>query len=646
MSSLLKGIHVVVVGSSRPLLVCAQWFRDLGAHVQVRGDAVDDPVDRLWLGVSDDVTDVTGEAEVDLVVREHGADSSGVSAPVTVTYTGSGSHAPEPHARLDGRSLAAVGGVAVAVGEVDRAALPLPEGCLEHMIGSHLAAAACAALLEGTSHVEVSGVDVVAWSVATNANLYVPYGVDWHRAGRRANGSGGGYPYGLFDVADGQFCLIGRTAKDWEVLVRAMGAPAWTDEPRYQDRRLMAQSYPDEVDARLAPWLQRLTRAELVDLAAEFGFPGGPILRPDEVLNMPTLQDRWRESSESTSSGRRVKVPGPPFDTVMTPGSGTASTALRDLVVLDLSWVWSGPAVGVALADLGATVIKVESSTRPDNSRLRGQPTTYDVPPEAPATELSPYFHAVNRGKRSVSVNLATERGLTILQELAATADVIIENLSPGVMKRFGIAPDQVHAVNPDCVYLSLRGYRPHPSTAGLRAYAPVLTGGAGVESLVGYAGEPPTGMMTYGFSDANAASQGVLLALAALWARRERSCGTQITLSQLEAAVVANGHNLVGSQLPGFDPHLEPFAESDALVPFDRLPEAPWTSSDLFTTVSTPWLGDLLVSRLPWRMDGALPEVDDAGPVLGADTSAVLADRLGMTGDERAELTAAGILV
>lgn len=318
---------------------------------------------------------------------------------------------------------------------------------------------------------------------------------------------------------------------------------------------------------------------------------------------------------------------------------------MRDIVVLDLSWVWSGPAAGVMLADLGATVIKIESRTRPDNSRLRGRPTTRPVSPDAPALELTPYFHGVNRGKRSVSLDLTTQEGRAILRRLAAQADVIIENLSPGVMQRFGIAPEQVHEHNPGCVYLSLRGYRRHPSTEGLRAYAPVLSGGAGIEALVGYDGESPIGMMTYGFSDANAASQGALLALAGLWARRERGRGAAVTLSQLEAAVVANGRNLVATQLPGRATSIVPFAGESEVVAFGDLPRAPWTSPDLFTEVSTPWLGGLPVSRLPWRRHGTFPAAERPGPVIGEYTVDALTERLGMSRAEIDRLATAEIL-
>lgn len=634
MTDLLAGLSVLVAGDSRAVRVAASWLADLGAAVRHRGGPVDED-ERLWLGSP---APAPANLDADVLISDHDADTSGLTAPVVVRYAGSGSAAPRPNQTLDGRALAGRGGVAVAIGEPDRAPLPVPDGCLEHMVGSHVAAAAVAALLDGTHETEVSGVDVVAWSVATNANLYHPYGADWFRAGRRANGSGGGYPYSVFDVADGQFCLICRTAKDWATLMHAAGTPPWSVDERYQNLRAMGRDYPQEVDARMAPWLRTLTREDLVALAAEHGFPGGPVRRPDEVLTNPAVEYRWR----TTDDGQRIRVPAPPFDVRPTAGARPAPP-LAGTLVLDLSWVWSGPAVGVALADLGATVVKVESATRPDNTRLRGGPSDVAFPDDAPELELTPYFHATNRGKRSVGLNLRTDDGRRLLADLAAQADVIIENLSPGVMDRLGVAAHQVHERNPHCAYLSMRGYRDHPTTAGLRAYAPVLSGGAGIESLVAYEGEAPIGMMTYGLSDANAASQGLLLALAGLYARRHTARGAAVTLPQLDAAISANGLNLVRAQRDRLEPHLRPFTEDEPVVTFDELPTAPWTSPDLFTRIATPWLPELSVSRLPWRRDGALPSVTAAGPALGAHTDAELTSRLGLAADQIAALRRSG---
>lgn len=637
MAVLLSGLTVVFAGDSRSVRAAARWYADLGARVYLRSQAARDPLETAWLGDFDAPGD---RICADLRVIEYGADETGLSAPVTLRFASSSSTAPQPRAMLTERQLAGASAVAIAIGEPDRPPLPAPEGILDHLVASHLAAAGLAALLRGDRDVEIAATDVLAWSVAANMNLYLPYGAEWKRAGRRASGSGGCYPYSLFKVADGQYCLIGRTRRDWDNLVRAMGAPDWTQQTEFQNLRAMAQDYPEQVDERLAPWLTSHTRAQMNALAAEYGFPGGPALRPQEVLRLPSLEGRWCDTQAGPAPVKSLLAP---CDVNEIPGAEPVDL-LASLRVLDLSWVWSGPAVGVALADLGATVIKVESSTRPDNSRLRGAPRRVHISVKAPRLELTPYFQAVNRGKHSIALNLATAEGREQLLALAAQADVIVENFSAGVMDRLGIGPEVVHSLNPGCVYLSLRGYRKHPTTAGLRAYAPVLTGAAGVEALVRYPGEQAIGMMTYGFSDANAASQGLLHVLAALWARRARGVGAALMLPQAEGAMLANGLNLTRAQFGLDEDGLRPL-DTEPVIGTDTLPTAPWTSPDLFTTIASPWIGDVLASKLPWRLDGAFPEARRPGPELGADTDRILGDDLGLSASRIAKLREAGAL-
>jgi crotonobetainyl-CoA:carnitine CoA-transferase CaiB-like acyl-CoA transferase len=350
-------------------------------------------------------------------------------------------------------------------------------------------------------------------------------------------------------------------------------------------------------------------------------FACAPVLRPDEVLELPALRGRW--CNAAAGNGTTVRSPGAPFD--IEPAAGELGVPEGAPLVLDLSWIWSGPAVSVGLADLGATVVKVESASRPDNSRLRGAPLGFEPHPQAPRHELSRYFQVLNRGKRSVELDLKTDAGRARLQRLAARADVIVENLSPGVMDRWGIAPAAVHATNPGCVFVSMRGYRPHPSTAGLRAYAPALSSSAGFEQLVAYPGEAPLGAMSVAFSDGLAAASGQMLVLAGLWRRRRAGAGAAITLSQHETALLANGRNVVADQLGRLAPGLEPLGDESHVVGDEELPRSPWVSADLFGTLRPRWLGAVRAARLPWRRDGELAPLTGPAPELGADSAAFL---------------------
>jgi crotonobetainyl-CoA:carnitine CoA-transferase CaiB-like acyl-CoA transferase len=618
MPELLKGVTVAVAGDERPLRVAARFLSDLGAEVHKASESNPSDEDRLWLG---DASPLPVGRRPDIVLRgELSAPDSG-GAGAVVRYRPVSATARNAGQRLCERELTAVGGMAVAVGEPERPPLPMASGSIDAMIGAHIAAAALAAMLEDVRETEVAGADVVAWAVATNLQLYLPYGIPWHRDGRRASGSGSCYPWALFDAADGPFCIIGRTDEDWRALRSAMGNPRWAQAERFADPRVFGRLYPQDADVHVASWAERHTRSELMRIMLDNRVAGAPVLSPDEVLKLPSLAGRWRARVAGSAS---VRVPGPAFDCLTVPHTATVKP-LAGVVVLDLSWVWSGPAVGVAMADLGANVIKVESATRPDNSRLRGRPPTGVVGKRAPLGEVAPYFHALNRGKRSISLDLKTEAGREALLKLASRADLIIENLTAGVMDRFGIPPERVLERNPACVFLSMRGYREHPSTAGLRAYAPTLSSTAGLEAVIGYPGEPPLGAMSVAFSDALATSQGLLLALAGLKGRMTNGVGAAVTLSQLESAVFANGFNLVADQLGGAVNGLEPFVAGDGhLVEGTALRDSDWISPDLLVDVYPKYLEKVTVARLPWRRDGQPCAVGKAAPLLGEHTNEI----------------------
>ena len=127
---------------------------------------------------------------------------------------------------------------------------------------------------------------------------------------------------------------------------------------------------------------------------------------------------------------------------------------LAGLRVLDLTRLLPGPALGMHLADLGADVIKVEDTG--DGDYLRGFPP---LARNAAGTEVNPAFENINRGKRSICLDLKQPQGRDLLLRLADTADALVEGFRPGVMDRLGVGWDTLHARNPRLVFCSLTGY-------------------------------------------------------------------------------------------------------------------------------------------------------------------------------------------
>lgn len=247
--------------------------------------------------------------------------------------------------------------------------------------------------------------------------------------------------------------------------------------------------------------------------------------------------------------------------------------ALAGVRVLDFSWVWSGPMVGSILADLGAEVIKVEHRDRLDNSRLRGAPVRdTGVPAGGPPEELSPYFHQNNRSKLGITVDMKNPRGAELLRRLAAESDILLENLTPGVLDRAGLGFEQLTVLNPRLIMLSMSAAGQRGPLSGIRAYAPVMTALSGLESLVGYADEPTVGMTTVGLGDPNAASHGVVAVLAALLRRERTGRGQWIDMSQIEAVVSLLGEAVAEFQLAGRDPAARAL-EHPRFAPYGHFP-------------------------------------------------------------------------
>ena len=159
---------------------------------------------------------------------------------------------------------------------------------------------------------------------------------------------------------------------------------------------------------------------------------------------------------------------------------------LSNLVVVDLTRALAGPHAAMMLGDLGARVIKVESPTG-DDSRGWGPPF---VGPEE--DQRSTYFMSANRNKESVTADLRSDEGSEFLRRLVAQADVLLENFRPGVLDRLGFSVDELHAINPRLVILSITGFGHDGPEGGRAGYDQIAQGEAGLMSLTGEPGGEP----------------------------------------------------------------------------------------------------------------------------------------------------------
>lgn len=472
----------------------------------------------------------------------------------------------------------AASGVSWVLGDPYREPLSLPPGILEHQAGVHLADACLIALLarQGSGRgqlVDVALADVLAVYVGVNSRFYVHHNLKWQRAGQRAYGSGGAYPFTILSCKDGEVCLVGRTKDEWVRLVKAMGEPEWTRQDRYRNLRAMGTDYPDEVDALIAPWLAGKTRDEISELADQANLTVAAVRRVDEVLDTPQLTAR--AFFRRTAGG--LRAPGLPFKVTQERAAEAGSIApsllagargaapegantmghdlerpLKGLRILDLAWVWSAPWATGLLAELGAEVIKVEHPGRLDNSRMSGRVWRDGAVVQGPAMEMAPFFHQINHNKLGVALDLKDPRAIEVLKSLARECDVVIENMTAGAIERAGLGWDVLRAINPRLVMLSMTGAGQFGPLSAMRSYAPLMASYAGLDALVGYRGESPIGCVACGVGDPNATSHGLLALLAGLARRNATGEGCFIDLSQTEALLTTLTPYVLQAQATG----------------------------------------------------------------------------------------------
>jgi len=156
---------------------------------------------------------------------------------------------------------------------------------------------------------------------------------------------------------------------------------------------------------------------------------------------------------------------------------------LAGIRVLELARVLAGPWAGQMLADMGADVIKVENPEGGDDTRAWGPPFVEGVDGE---NLSAAYYHSTNRGKRSIAVDLKTEKGQAIVCRLAAQSDVLIENFKLGGLKKYGLDYESLKKVNPKLVYCSITGFGQDGPYASLAGYDYIVQGMSGFMSITG----------------------------------------------------------------------------------------------------------------------------------------------------------------
>lgn len=362
---------------------------------------------------------------------------------------------------------------------------------------------------------------------------------------------------GIWRCRDGLIEFQVSTDKHWRGLVTLLGNPAALSDPALGHPSARSR-IRDELVNVMRPLIENIDRESFVAEGQKLGVPCALVNTVGEYVNDPQPRSRGFFVDAPLPDGSSIEMPGAPYLTTKpllnqyqrpAPRLGqlsitdilddwrserprrVAGKPLSDIRVICFGTAIAGALTGAVLADLGADVVKIESPTRPDNLRRLSYPQ--ETPGREPSgADTSTMFANFNRSERSLSMDMKSPDAVELFLRIVKSADVIVDNYGPGVMRRWGVSSERLTEVNPEIVQLSLTGFG---HSAGPRSH--YLAYGATVCSFVGLT-------RAWGFSsgthfDYISEAHGVLAILAALAARDATGSGMFIDLAEVEAGGV-----------------------------------------------------------------------------------------------------------
>lgn len=370
---------------------------------------------------------------------------------------------------------------------------------------------------------------------------------------------------GVETTSDGLVGLGVGTGQQWLDFCAMVGHDEWTE-----DRKLFAER--SHLRAEIAAWMAEHTTAEVLDLAGAFRIPHAPIgdgasipatdhfqargsivANPRDGFAEPARPYRFdppllADATPAPRLGEHTDTPDPHPELASTAGTECpdltqergVTRPFAGLRVLDLTAFWAGPLCTHVLAMLGADVLHLESTTRPDGTRmLAGLRFS-----EPDWWEQSGIFSGLNAGKRSVTLDLATGEGRDLVRRLVATCDVLVENSTPRVLEQVGLDLDTVRELRPDLVVVRMPGFGLDGPWRDRPAFAFVIEDAAGITWRTGFADTNP--VSPYCVGDSNAGLHALTGLLLALEHRRRTGEGVVVEAPMVDAALNVAAEQIV----------------------------------------------------------------------------------------------------
>jgi crotonobetainyl-CoA:carnitine CoA-transferase CaiB-like acyl-CoA transferase len=550
--------------------------------------------------------------------------------------------------RAEELTLSALGGLMYHIGAYDREPLKHGPAQVAHLAGLNAAVGVVLALLARDHDGLGQDVDVSAQAgvALLLGALELPQYAYTGGVARREEKDGPGLN-NIQPCADGYVVPIAFGAA-WEMMAHFLDEPALLD-PRFATAA-GRQRHMRELVAIIRRAIANKGRFDLFHGAQALGLTWGLVQGPADLARCPQLAARgfWADVEHPVVGA--LRLPGPPYRASLTParvrgpapllnqhgdvfhawraGASAAASPLASasphpglrpplsrtrergwgvragpplagVRVIDAARVWAMPLATRLLADMGAEVIKVEVPTYLDTRQA--EPFLHNDPRKR-FWERSGIFNSLNRGKQSVTLNLAIDEGKRLFRELVATADVLVENNRPGVLARHGLDYEALREVRPDLIMLSNSGYG---QTGPWRTYGAIalsLEPTTGLAHYTGYPGGPPVRWSW--FTDFPACLTAVFAICGALYHRNRTGEGQFIDLAMYEVGVSLLGEELLdyllngadrprlGNRHPRYAPHgCYPCRGEDAWVTIAVTDEREWRA--LCAAMGQPELAD-----------------------------------------------------
>lgn len=407
--------------------------------------------------------------------------------------------------------------------------------------------------------VDVSQQAAVASVLATAVSRWAYTGTAPVWQGNRSVG-----PWGFYELVDGRVLMQITRDEEFRRLVHLLGDPDWGAIELFDTTAGRDENH-DVLDVFVREALAPYTMREFLDLAYEHRIAACPIHGARDILEWDHLAARSSLPTARFATGDGVPVPVRPwrFDGAVPPergpvprlGSGDAEALwttpaerpspaagagapvpgpLAGIRVVDLTVVWAGPFSAMQLAHLGADVLKIESSTRLETTRGLGP-----YADEIVGVNRSGYFNQNNQGKRSVALNLKTERGRDLLRDLIATADVVIDNMSAGALGRMGFPFERLTEINPRIVAVSMTGFGESGPYSGHTAYGSLIDALCGIATSNGRVRGGPTDLVM-SLPDPMAGITTAVATLGALYRARATGEPVRVETAMFESCLAA----------------------------------------------------------------------------------------------------------